>query len=333
MSRGWGRFPPYVPVAKGKQQAAREIAALKKKGLRVKPVVIEGRTIAKTFWGKAWCEHLESYSDYENRLPRGRTYVRNGSVMDLQITPGTIQALVSGSSIYKVSIAISKVKSDQWSNLVKACSGKIDSLIDLLLGQLSKGMMGIITHPKNGLFPTPKEIKLNCSCPDWATMCKHVAAVLYGVGSRLDTEPEALFMLRQADHSKLITTVQTGSLLKRSMKKASADFSDSDLSSIFGIAIEQDPSTQKKRTSLKQRRSTVPIKTISKSTQKASLLKKATKPSKAQAPTKPVKSKKPTSKSKNSPVSKPKKTKSPVKTTLKKVSTSNANTKKSKPTK
>ena len=318
MSRGWGGFAPYVSVAKRKQQAAREMAALKKKGQRIKPVVIEGRTIAKTFWGKAWCEHLESYSDYENRLPRGRTYVRNGSVMDLQITPGSIQALVSGSSIYKVSIAISKVKSDQWSNLVKACSGKIDSLIDLLLGQLSKGMMGIITHPKNGLFPTPKEIKLNCSCPDWATMCKHVAAVLYGVGSRLDTEPEALFMLRQVDHTKLITTVQTSSLLKRSTKKASADFSDSDLSSIFGIAIEQDTTRQKKSTFLKQRGTTMPIKTISKSTRKPSLLKKA---------------KKPASKPKSTAIVTPTKTKTPLKTVLKKVKTSNKNTKKPKPRK
>ncbi len=311
MSRGWGGFAPYVPVAKRQQAAAREMAALKKKGQVVKPVVIEGRTIAKTFWGKAWCDHLESYSDYENRLPRGRTYVRNGSVMDLQITPGTIQALVSGSSIYKVSIAISKVKSDQWSNLVKACSGKIDSLIDLLLGQLSKGMMGIITHPKNGLFPTPKEIKLNCSCPDGATMCKHVAAVLYGVGSRLDTEPEALFTLRQADHRKLISTVQTSSLIKKSKKHLSKSLNDDDLSSIFGISIEQDPSTKKPHSSLKQKGSTASIKTIPKSTQQPSPLKKP---------------KKPASKSKRSAVATPKK----IKTALKTGNTSKNNSKKSK---
>lgn len=304
MSRGWSRFAPYVPVAKRKQEAARKIAALQKKGQLIKPIIIEGRTIAKTFWGKAWCEHLESYSDYENRLPRGRSYVRNGSVMDLQITPDSIQALVSGSSIYKVSIAISKVQSDQWSNLVKACSGKIDSLIDLLLGQLSKGMMGIITHPKNGLFPTPKEIKLNCSCPDWATMCKHVAAVLYGVGSRLDTEPEALFTLRQADHRKLISTLQTRSLLKKSKTQVSQSLDDNDLSSIFGIAIEQEPSTKKQNSSLIQKGSASSIKTIPKSTQKPPLLQKA---------------KKPASKSKKSSVATPKK-----------MSTLNANIKKSK---
>src|SRR6516165_2714205 len=98
----WFGFRPYVPVAQRRAQAAREVAKRQKKGQTVSPVVIEGRAIATTFWGKAWCDNLESYSDFANRLPRGRTYVRNGSVIDLQITPGQIKALVSGSEIYKV---------------------------------------------------------------------------------------------------------------------------------------------------------------------------------------------------------------------------------------
>src|SRR4051794_16812939 len=102
----WFQFRPYVPVAKRRAQAAREVQKRQKKGQTITPVVIEGRTIAKTFWGKAWCDNLESYSDYENRLPRGRTYVRNGSVVDLQIKQGKITALVSGSEMYEVAINI-----------------------------------------------------------------------------------------------------------------------------------------------------------------------------------------------------------------------------------
>src|SRR6202048_743999 len=99
MDYEWG-WRPYVSVAERRRQAQREMAKLTKKGQTVSPVVIEGRTIVKTFWGKAWCENLERYSDFANRLPRGRTYVRNGSVIDLQITPGEIKAMVSGSEIY-----------------------------------------------------------------------------------------------------------------------------------------------------------------------------------------------------------------------------------------
>ena len=102
MSWSYGGYPPYVPVAKRRQQAEKKVQALKKKGHDINPIVVEGRMIAKTFWGKAWCKHLESFSDYENRLPRGRTYVRNGSVIDLKLSAGQIKALVSGSSIYRV---------------------------------------------------------------------------------------------------------------------------------------------------------------------------------------------------------------------------------------
>ena len=73
------------------------LSKLKKKGQSIAPVTIEGRVIARSFWGKSWCTNLERYSDYENRLPRGRTYVRNGSVVDLQIAKGAVAAMVAGS--------------------------------------------------------------------------------------------------------------------------------------------------------------------------------------------------------------------------------------------
>src|SRR5947207_8239192 len=153
MSRyGYDEFPPYVPVAERKRKAAREVEKLKKKGEIIQPVVITGRTIANTFWGKAWCTNLESYSDFENRLPRGRTYVRNGSVINLNVGAGEINAMVSGSSIYKVKITISPILSNKWNALVNECAGKIDSLIELLQGKFSKSIMQIITHPEKGLF-------------------------------------------------------------------------------------------------------------------------------------------------------------------------------------
>lgn len=234
----YGGFPPYVPVAERRRKAARAAEKLKKKGQIMQPVMLTGRAIANTFWGKAWCDNLESYSDYENRLPRGRTYVRNGSVIDLNVVAGEINAMVSGSSIYKVKITMSPIASDKWKNLVKECAGKIDSLIELLLGKFSKGIMEIITRPEKGLFPHPKEIKLNCSCPDYADMCKHVAAVLYGVGARLDAKPEELFLLRKADHSELISQAGKTTLTQKHATKGSHILASNDLSALFGIDID-----------------------------------------------------------------------------------------------
>ena len=200
---GWH---PYVPVAEKRRQAERKLAKLKKQGQSVAPVTIEGRTIAKSFWGKSWCVNLERYSDYENRLPRGRTYVRNGSVVDLQIAKGEISAMVAGSELYKIKIAIAPVTRARWKAICRDCAGTIDSLVELLQGRLAKGVMDRVCREGDGLFPSPTEIKLSCSCPDWADMCKHVAAVLYGVGARLDEKPQLLFVLRDVDENELLAS-------------------------------------------------------------------------------------------------------------------------------
>ncbi|WP_005036008.1 SWIM zinc finger family protein [Holophaga foetida] len=197
-------YPPYVPVAERRAKAQRQMERLAKKGQVISPVRIEGRSIASTFWGKAWCENLERYSDYSNRLPRGRTYVRNGSVVDLQILRGKIEARVSGSSIYRVAITIDPLPQARWQKLCEDCSGAIDSLVELLQGRFSKGVMERVCEEGKGLFPSPAEIELSCSCPDWADMCKHVAATLYGVGARLDEKPELLFLLRGVDPAELL---------------------------------------------------------------------------------------------------------------------------------
>lgn len=201
----YGGFRPYVSVATRRANAAKHAQKLAKGGTTLSPVTIGGTKIATSFWGKAWCTHLESFSDYENRLPRGRSCVRNGSVIDLQIAPGKITAQVMGSSLYKETITIAPLEAKRWAAIKAECAGKIDSLVGLLQGRLSDAVMRIITDRERGLFPAPSEIKLGCSCPDWADMCKHVAAVLYGVGARLDAHPELLFVLRGVDYLELIS--------------------------------------------------------------------------------------------------------------------------------
>jgi len=234
----WG-WKPYVSAAERRRKASKEMAKLAKKGHPVSPVIVDGRAIAKTFWGKAWCENLERYSDYANRLPRGRTYVRNGSVIDLQISPGEIKALVSGSSIYKVAVKVAPVSKVRWQSICTDCAGAIDSLIELLQGRFSKGVMERVCRPKTGLFPSPEEIKLSCSCPDWAGMCKHVAAVLYGIGARIDQQPELLFRLHEVDEKELIAGAGKALPLSRKAPPAEKVIAGEDLSALFGLDIAQ----------------------------------------------------------------------------------------------
>jgi uncharacterized Zn finger protein len=233
---GWR---PYVPVAEKRRQAQRKLAKLKKQGQSVAPVTIEGRTIAKSFWGKSWCDNLERYSDYATRLPRGRSYVRNGCVVDLKITKGEVAALVTGSELYKVKIAIKPVTAKRWKAICRDCAGAIDSLVELLQGRLAKSVMGRICREGDGLFPAPGEIQLSCSCPDWADMCKHVAAVLYGVGARLDEMPRLLFVLRDVYEGELLASVERDLPLTRAMLSAEKVLDDSDVAALFGLEMTE----------------------------------------------------------------------------------------------
>lgn len=230
------RWKPYVPVAARRAASKREAERRKKEGEHLSPVVIHGRTIAGTFWGKAWCENLERYSDFANRLPRGRTYVRNGSVIDLQIFPGSIKALVSGSELYKVEITVSGVHTPLWTEICRDCAGSIDSVVELLQGRLSGTVMTRICQPDRGMFPTPPQLNFSCSCPDYASMCKHVAATLYGVGARLDTRPELLFRLRKVDPLELIAQAGVGVALTAAPPPATL-LRDADLSALFGLDL------------------------------------------------------------------------------------------------
>jgi uncharacterized Zn finger protein len=211
---------------------------LRKKGHPVAPVKIEGRAIATTFWGKAWCDNLERYRDYANRIERGRTYVRNGSVVDLQIAPREVTAVVSGSELYNVKISIGEVPKKQWAAICKDCTGGIDSLVELLQGRFSKGVMERICRQGDGLFPKPAEIRFKCSCPDHASMCKHVAAVFYGIGARLDAQPELLFRLRAVDERDLLARLDTSLPLATGAPDAGKVLVEDDLSALFGLDME-----------------------------------------------------------------------------------------------
>jgi uncharacterized Zn finger protein len=226
-------------VAQRRAKAAREVARRLKKGLAVAPIEIQGRTIAASFWGQAWCDNLEAYSDFENRLPRGRTYVRNGSVVHLQVHPGKVTAIVSGSELYDVEIKIAELPNKHWTAVKSRCAGKIGSLVELLQGRLSKHVMDVVCERERGLFPKPAEISMKCSCPDWAGMCKHVAAVLYGVGARLDAQPEMLFRLRKVDHLELIEEAGQAERIGASGETRSKTLGVTELADVFGIELAE----------------------------------------------------------------------------------------------
>ena len=232
-------WKPYVSVAERRRKAERAAARFKNKGQTLSPVTAGPGAIARTFWGKAWCDNLEHYSDFSNRLPRGRTYLRNGSVIDLKITAGAVSAQVMGSDLYKIAVNVSAVPKRQWQEIGGDCAGSIDSLVELLQGRLSKGVMERICRPRTGLFPSPKEITFTCSCPDWAAMCKHVAAVFYGVGARLDEQPDLLFTLRGVDAKELVARAGAGLLPTKKSPATGKVLDDSMLADVFGIEMAE----------------------------------------------------------------------------------------------
>jgi uncharacterized Zn finger protein len=233
----WG-YGPYVSATEKRRRAQNAVKSFEKKGQKLSPIRADGRTICRSFWGQAWCDNLESYSDYANRLPRGRTYLLNGSVVDVVIVPGEVRALVTGSDLYRITIKIQPVQKTSWKALKRECAGQVGSLMDLLQGKVSGQVMEIITRRETGLFPRPAEIRLSCSCPDRAEMCKHVAATLYAVGVRLDQNPELLFELRGADHLELITEATESVTLGVSSQDDSTMLAGESLADVFGIEIE-----------------------------------------------------------------------------------------------
>ncbi len=232
----WGHYPAYVSVAERRAKAAREMARLRKSGKVIQPVEIAGRNIATTFWGQAWCDHIEILSDFASRLDRGKRYARNGSIAHLEIAKGKIQAVVSGSELYEIRVEIQPLKSTQWKKIKQACAGQIGSVVELLQGKFSDATMKILTDADAGMFPAADDFDLDCNCPDFARLCKHLAAVLYGVGARLDRDPELLFLLRGVDPTELLTESANLRTKKQSQSKtlAGSEFAD-----VFGIEMDE----------------------------------------------------------------------------------------------
>jgi uncharacterized Zn finger protein len=238
--RGYYGYQPYKPVAERKAEAQKKLDKLKKKNPDISPIVIEGRKIAVTWWGAAWNKNLESYADYANRIGRGRSYVTNGMVLDLQIGPGVVTAMVSGSrkTPYDVLIEIDKLSEARWKNIVEQCSRRIAGISDLVEGKFPADLAQIFLKQESGLFPSPREIHLGCSCPDWAEMCKHVAAALYGVGARLDRDPMLFFTLRSIDFSELLkksVDEKIDGMLKNAGRKSDRTIDDADITELFGL--------------------------------------------------------------------------------------------------
>ena len=252
------RYPRYVSVGEKRAKAAKKLKQLKKKNPHINPIEIEGTAIARTWWGKAWNRNLESYADYSNRIGRGRSYVRHGSVLDLQIRSGKVESLVQGSRSrpYSVGIRIKAMGKKNWKEIKTASEGKLDSLQEFLAGKFPKALGEIFTTQGKGLFPSPKEIDFDCSCPDWASMCKHVAATLYGIGARLDQDPGLFFKLRRVKTKDLVKEAveeKTRKLLKKARKKTARVIDDSDLADVFGIDMESpvEPKKRRKKTEKK----------------------------------------------------------------------------------
>lgn len=241
----WG-YPKYVSVSQKIAKAEKKLKQLRKKMPDIKPVILTGSSLARTWWAKSWNNNLERYADYDNRIGRGRSYLRHGAVLDLKITPGKVTALVMGTAAnpYEITITIEPVAAKLWQTIKKQCQGHLKSLQDLLAGKFPKALAEIFFTQEQGLFPTPKAIRFQCSCPDSASMCKHIAAALYGVGARFDEDPSLFFTLRGVDTGDLIADAVQGStdeLLNKTTKKTARVIDDADLADLFGIDMDLQP--------------------------------------------------------------------------------------------
>lgn len=240
MSRYWeGKTYEQPSTSKLIKNASETVKKETKKGKTLSPVVITGRAIAKEWWGRAWCENLERYADYESRLDRGKRYVRTGAVIDLQIQKGKVSARVQGSrkSPYKVEIRISPLSEERCQRIIAACSNRIENMEALMEGRFPKELQETFLQ-KGGLFPEPKEISFNCSCPDWALMCKHVAAVLYGIGARFDENPLLFFELRGIEVGRLLDVTladRVEKMLANADQPSDRIIQDRDYMAVFGL--------------------------------------------------------------------------------------------------
>lgn len=206
------------------------------------PVIFEGNSrskICKSWWGDAWCRNLDRYADWDNRIDRGRSYLRNGTVIDLKMNGGEIYAKVQGSreTPYTVKITIDPINEKKSRKIEKQAAGKIQNIEALLTGTFPESLKEDFFQ-EGMLFPSLKEIHFNCSCPDWASLCKHVAATLFGVGVRLDTDPKIFFQMRGINIEDFVEKAISGKLekmLKNADKITPRIIKDSEIMNLFGV--------------------------------------------------------------------------------------------------
>lgn len=242
MSRYWDTGDTFSqPTAEELRRKAKASSAnAAKKELKYEPILpFTRRSICTSWWGQAWCENLERYADFESRLGRGKRYVKNGTVLDLKIKKGKVEARVQGTrkTPYKVEIRISPLSEEKCGEIIDKCGRRIENMESLIRGEFPVELKDLFLA-KDGLFPSPREISFNCSCPDWALMCKHVAAVMYGIGVRLDENPFYFFELRGIDADRFINVAlesKVESMLSNADKKTDRVIDDADLTELFGV--------------------------------------------------------------------------------------------------
>ena len=241
MSRYWNTEGTYsqIPVEELRRKARESAGKARKKGQELEPVIVKDKKIWRSWWGQAWCVNLEQYADYSSRLDRGKRYVRSGAVIDLKVQKGRIEARVQGTrkTPYKVEVRISPMTEEQCQKIIQKCGKKIENMEALIQGSIPEELKEIFTGA-DGLFPTPREISFSCSCPDWALMCKHVAAVMYGIGVRVDENPFFFFELRGIDVERFIDVTlenKVEAMLENASRPSSRIITDEDAWQIFGL--------------------------------------------------------------------------------------------------
>ena len=129
-------WPRYISVAEKQEKILSLVWSLRKKGQRINPIFIENGIICRTPWAKTWCKHLEGCGFETQRLSRGRSYLRHGSVLNLEIHSGIITALVSGSSLYKVNIKIGPLLANQWHAFLQNCTESTETVIETVTREI-----------------------------------------------------------------------------------------------------------------------------------------------------------------------------------------------------
>src|SRR6516225_9973543 len=160
----------------------------------------------QSWWAKRWIAVLESF-DIGARLGRGRSYARNGQVLNIDIAKAEVTAKVQGSrpKPYDVTIQVKSLAEKEWAKVIEALSGQAIYAAKLLAGEMPQDIENVFQEVKLSLFPEKLgDLATECSCPDWSNPCKHIAAVYYLIGEEFDRDPYLLFRLRGLNREDLL---------------------------------------------------------------------------------------------------------------------------------